>query len=157
MGHLGEITVLAAAATGVASLIFLQQRDRRGGRLADVQTGSVGRINSEGSMGTAVLRTVRRFSTEDSATWLEAGRTLAPERRSIVLEVITRMLFHAMVLYSIYLLLAGHNTPGGVSPAACSPVWRSRCATWPAVGTSCSRPCACRPACCSASVWRSRP
>ena len=109
----GEITVLAAAATGVASLIFLQQRDRRGGRLADVQTGSVGRINSEGSMGTAVLRTVRRFSTEDSATWLEAGRTLAPERRSIVLEVITRMLFHAMVLYSIYLLLAGHNTPGG--------------------------------------------
>ncbi|MDO5633780.1 MAG: Na+/H+ antiporter subunit A [Micrococcus sp.] len=109
----GEITVLAAAATGVASLIFLQHRDRRGRRLSDVQTGSVGRIGAEGAIGSEVLSTVRRFAVDDSSSWLEAGRTLAPERRSIVLEVVTRMLFHSMILLSVYLLLAGHNTPGG--------------------------------------------
>ena len=109
----GEITVLAAAATGVASLIFLQHRDRRGRALSDVKTGSVGRITAESAMGTAVLSTVRRFAVDDSSAWLEGGRTLAPERRSIVLEVVTRLMFHSMVLFSLYLLLAGHNTPGG--------------------------------------------
>jgi len=109
----GEITVLAAAATGVASLIFLQHRDRRGRSLSDVKTGSVGRITAESAMGTAVLSTVRRFAVDDSSAWLEGGRTLAPERRSIVFEVVTRLMFHSMVLFSLYLLLAGHNTPGG--------------------------------------------
>ncbi|WIK81376.1 Na+/H+ antiporter subunit A [Micrococcus lylae] len=109
----GEITVLAAAATGVVSLVFLQHRDRRGRALADVKTGSVGRITSESAMGTAVLSTVRRFAVNDSSFWLEGGRTLAPERRSIVFEVITRLMFHPMVLFSLYLLLAGHNSPGG--------------------------------------------
>lgn len=45
--------------------------------------------------------------------WLVAGRTLAPERRSIIFEVVTRLLFHSMIILSIYLLLAGHNGPGG--------------------------------------------
>lgn len=109
----GEITVLAAAATGVASLIFLQHRDRRGRSLAEAKTGSVGRITAESALGTAVLKTARRFAVDDSSAWLEGGRTLAPERRSIVFEVVTRLLFHAIVLFSVYLLLAGHNTPGG--------------------------------------------
>ena len=109
----GEITVLAAAATGVASLIFLQHRDRRGRSLAEAKTGSVGRITAESPMGTAVLKTVRRFAVDDSSSWLEGGRTLAPERRSIVFEVVTRLMFHSMMLFSLYLLLAGHNTPGG--------------------------------------------
>ena len=42
-----------------------------------------------------------------------AGRTLAPERRSIIFEVVTRLLFHSVIVFSIYLLLAGHNLPGG--------------------------------------------
>ena len=42
-----------------------------------------------------------------------AGRTLAPERRSIIFEVVTRLIFHSMIVFSIYLLLAGHNLPGG--------------------------------------------
>ena len=45
--------------------------------------------------------------------WLVAGRTLAPERRSIIFEVVTRLLFHSLVIFSIYLLLTGHNLPGG--------------------------------------------
>ncbi len=64
-------------------------------------------------MRAAVLSPVRRFAVDDSSAWLEGGRTLAPERRSIVFEVVTRLMFHSMVLFSLYLLLAGHNTPGG--------------------------------------------
>ena len=45
--------------------------------------------------------------------WLPAGRTLAPERRSIIFEVVTRLVFHTIVVFSIYLLFSGHNTPGG--------------------------------------------
>lgn len=110
----GEITVLAAAATGVASLVFIQQRERRRRQLTDVASESVGRVRSFGSaQDRGELATVRRFASSANGDWLEASRTLAPERRSIIFEVITRLIFHAIMLVSIYLLLAGHNTPGG--------------------------------------------
>ncbi|MFC7403392.1 Na+/H+ antiporter subunit A [Citricoccus sp. GCM10030269] len=109
----GEITVLAAAATGVASLIFIQQRDRRSGNLDQVASGSVGRYSARGPLETRELAAVRKFAIVDRDQWLVAGRTVAPERRSIIFEVVTRLIFHVIILMSIYLLLAGHNTPGG--------------------------------------------
>ena len=45
--------------------------------------------------------------------WLLAGRTLAPESRSIILEVVVRLLLHTAIIVSLYLLFAGHNRPGG--------------------------------------------
>jgi multicomponent Na+:H+ antiporter subunit A len=36
-----------------------------------------------------------------------------PENRSIILEVIVRILFHTIIIVSLYLLFAGHNLPGG--------------------------------------------
>ena len=45
--------------------------------------------------------------------WLRGGETLSPARRSIVFEVVTRVLFPVMVVVSVYLLMAGHNAPGG--------------------------------------------
>ncbi len=45
--------------------------------------------------------------------WLRAGRTLAPRRRSVIFEVGTRLVFHSMVVFSLYFLFAGHNQPGG--------------------------------------------
>jgi multicomponent Na+:H+ antiporter subunit A len=45
--------------------------------------------------------------------WLPGGRTLTPERRSIIFEVVTRLVFHTIVVFSIYLLFSGHNNPGG--------------------------------------------
>ena len=45
--------------------------------------------------------------------WLRGGETLSPLRRSIVFEVVTRVLFPVMVVVSVYLLIAGHNAPGG--------------------------------------------
>ncbi|QTF72827.1 Na+/H+ antiporter subunit A [Arthrobacter woluwensis] len=119
----GEISVLALAATGVASLIFVRNIGNSLGRSAGVETGSVGRVRvrAEGSAEAAALATARKFGAPPRAKtgaalrnpWIVAGRTLAPERRSILFEVVTRLIFHTMVVLSVYLLFAGHNLPGG--------------------------------------------
>nr|WP_309109464.1 Na+/H+ antiporter subunit A [Zhihengliuella sp.] len=111
----GEITVLAAAATGVASLIFVRGRGDGGKSLQDIESGTVDRGSEHihSSRRTAALAIARHFARTDREAWLVAGRTLAPERRSIVFEVVTRLLFHTLLLASVYLLLAGHNLPGG--------------------------------------------
>ena len=101
---MGELSVLIAAATGVASLLFISSRDDtlpRVGRLAAIRTGR------------------ERFargadpSTDERGSWLLAGRTLAARNRSILLEVVVRLLFHALIVLSIFVLLVGHNAPGG--------------------------------------------
>ncbi|GAA3070112.1 MULTISPECIES: Na+/H+ antiporter subunit A [Actinomycetes] len=112
----GEITVLAAAATGVASLIFVKRRDVRRRSLHEVPTGSVGRVLNEDNLTprqAREIRVARSFSTVAREAWLVAGRTVAPEHRSIIFEVVTRLMFHAIILLSVYLLVAGHNLPGG--------------------------------------------
>ncbi|WP_225752663.1 Na+/H+ antiporter subunit A [Actinotalea sp. Marseille-Q4924] len=116
----GEIAVLLVAATGVASLIFLSTR-----------SGSIFRSSSARGTGyvwdsvpqPAVIRRLasqaqaqhaeRSGSPGRNREWLGAGSTLAPQRRSVMFEIITRLLFHSMVLVGLYLLFAGHNTPGG--------------------------------------------
>jgi len=111
----GEISVLALAATGVASLIFVRGRGDRNRTSATVAEGTVGRrVGSRGNIrDDAALAMNRRFAAATRDAWLVAGRTLAPERRSIIFEVVTRLIFHSMIVFSIYLLLAGHNLPGG--------------------------------------------
>jgi multicomponent Na+:H+ antiporter subunit A len=92
----GEISVLVVAATGVASLVFLRGRSgalARAGRHTDVEPSTGQRAPRD--------------------RWLPATSTVAPERRSLVLEVITRLLFHAVLVFSLFLLFAGHNAPGG--------------------------------------------
>lgn len=110
----GEITVLAAAATGVASLVFIAERDRKRHSITEVASGSVGRYNVDKSaMNDAEVRSFARFFKVQRQPWIIAGATMAPERRSIIFEVITRLIFHAIILVSLYLLIAGHNLPGG--------------------------------------------
>lgn len=111
----GEISVLAVAATGVASLIFVRSRGERINKAATVPEGTVGRRAAVGgnSRDDASLALVRKFAGSLTDPWLVAGRTLAPERRSIIFEVVTRLIFHSMIVFSVYLLLAGHNLPGG--------------------------------------------
>jgi multicomponent Na+:H+ antiporter subunit A len=94
---LGEISLLVVAATGVASLVFLRSR-----------TGGVDRLDAadRSEQATPAGRAPRR-------RWLAASGTLPPERRSVVLEVITRILFHTILVFSLYLLFSGHNEPGG--------------------------------------------
>lgn len=111
----GEISVLALAATGVASLIFVRGRGDRIQMSADVAEGTVGRHTGvdPGSRDAAALAISRKFAASTRDAWIVAGRTLAPERRSIIFEVVTRLIFHSMIIFSLYLLLAGHNLPGG--------------------------------------------
>ncbi|MGJ9403036.1 Na+/H+ antiporter subunit A [Arthrobacter sp. KK5.5] len=112
----GELTVLAAAATGVASLIYVRGRGDDKRPVEDVEPGSVDRGSEHihaPNRSAAALAIARHFAKSAKDAWIVAGRTLAPERRSIILEVVTRLIFHSLILFSVYLLLAGHNTPGG--------------------------------------------
>jgi multicomponent Na+:H+ antiporter subunit A len=98
---LGEVSVLVAAATGVASLVFLR---RRTGAPPNVATASASALER----GRAVQD--RRVT---SGPWLRGGDLLRPGQRSVVLEIITRLVFHTVVIVSLYLLFSGHNAPGG--------------------------------------------
>jgi len=87
---LGELSVLVVAATGVASLIFLlTDRSTRPGRAAADE------------------------STRRTRSWVRPRQQLSDDRRSVVLEIVTRLLFHIILVVSIYVMLAGHNLPGG--------------------------------------------
>ena len=108
----GEISVLAIAATGVASLIFVRGRGQGLPRAETVETGSIGRLRT--SLTAPTIQIAKQFTAAAGGNpWLVAGRTLAPERRSIIIEVVTRLVFHSIIVISIYLLLAGHNGTGG--------------------------------------------
>lgn len=108
----GEITVLAVAATGVASLIFVTGRGDRV-PYKRYPVGSVDRSLVRGTKHRMAAVFASVAENEPRSNWLVAGRTLAPERRSIIVEVITRLIFHTLMLISVYLLLTGHNSPGG--------------------------------------------
>ena len=111
---MGEISVLLVAATGVASLVFLSRR-----------TGQIFRakeaINEHKVWaGTDPMAALRRGTDQarvdapaTNRVWLSAVATLAPQRRSVIFEVVVRLLFHTMVVYSVFLLFSGHNAPGG--------------------------------------------
>ena len=60
-----------------------------------------------------LARESRRGRRAPRRQWLAGTVALAPERRSVVLEVVTRILFHTVVVFSLYLLFSGHNEPGG--------------------------------------------
>ena len=110
----GEITVLAAAATGVASLVFIAEREKRRKSVTEIATGTVGAYRVSGSpLNDAEVKSFANFFKVQRQPWIVAGATMAPERRSIIFEVITRLIFHAIILVSLYLLIAGHNLPGG--------------------------------------------
>lgn len=101
----GEISVLLVAATGVASLVFLRQR-----------SGDVLRLDPAEDPGEdeSGERTARAGAQQvRPGTWLLAGPTLDPGKRSMLFEVVTRLLFHPMILFALFLLFSGHNSPGG--------------------------------------------
>ncbi|MFJ8881894.1 Na+/H+ antiporter subunit A [Streptomyces sp. NPDC102402] len=105
---MGESAVLAAAAVGVTSLIYLHRRSET----------AMNRDELRGE--TAWTLSGRRLSglpqgddTAPERSWLAAGSTLAPEHRSVVFEVVGRLLFHPILVLSLYLLFCAENMPGG--------------------------------------------
>lgn len=124
----GEITVLLVAATGVASLIFLSRRTGEVFRLRHVDdvieesrvwsAGTAPVPNKDTDRSTFVEMVTTTGASQLAAPnrfrkWLRAGPTLAPQRRSIIFEVVARLMFHSMVLFGMFLLFSGHNAPGG--------------------------------------------
>lgn len=100
---MGESAVLAVAAVGVTSLVFLRRR-----------AGSLPRAQDDGTTAgvwAPGVRTGPRAAPE--RTWLAAGGTLAPDRRSVVFEVVARLVFHPILVLSLYLLFCAENLPGG--------------------------------------------
>jgi multicomponent Na+:H+ antiporter subunit A len=111
---LGELSVLIAAATGVASLVFLRSRTDNLPRVPEDRRRRTLRQRLRPMRETVAAEYVP--GVQDPSTrnaWLLAGRKLAPENRSILLEVVIRLLFHAVVVLSVYILFTGHNLPGG--------------------------------------------
>ncbi|WP_395245403.1 Na+/H+ antiporter subunit A [Agromyces sp. MMS24-K17] len=121
---LGEISVLVAVATGVASLIFVSGRTGGAPRL-DTPVDRRDRLRpvpEPASSIRAAKPSVAEVAGETDAaaeaastrqSWLLAGRTLSPRSRSILIEVLVRLLFHPAIIVSVYLLFVGHNAPGG--------------------------------------------
>lgn len=119
---MGEISVLLVAATGVASLLFL--RDRAGmvdARRNRVQPGVKAQVWDDGYdildrrlRGGEIKRPASSIRAPlRNRPWLAASSTLSARRRSVVFEVATRLVFHTMLIFSLYFLFAGHNQPGG--------------------------------------------
>ena len=50
---------------------------------------------------------------DGAAPRLPGADALDPLRRSVVLETAVRLVFHTVLVFSLYLLFAGHNQPGG--------------------------------------------
>ncbi|QTX05716.1 Na+/H+ antiporter subunit A [Agromyces archimandritae] len=121
---LGEISVLVAVATGIASLLFITGRAGGAPRL-DATPGGRNRFRPVPEPAWSISAPRPRLAdvegeedqradaAETRQTWLLAGRTLDPSRRSILIEVLIRLLFHPAIVVSIYLLFVGHNQPGG--------------------------------------------
>lgn len=84
----GETLVLVAAATGIASLIF-------------------GTFRFDPESRRPTLSTTK-------ARWLASGvETETAQNRSILVDIVTRVLFPSMMLLSAYFFFSGHNAPGG--------------------------------------------
>lgn len=111
---LGELSVIIAAATGVASLVFLRSRtDNLPRPPREVRRTTLrARLRPMPDRGTHESPAYENEATTRGA-WLLAGFKLAPENRSILLEVVVRLLFHAVIVVSVFILFSGHNAPGG--------------------------------------------
>lgn len=102
----GEISVLMVAATGVTALIYLRALSLRVNRSARKRQF---RIRQDADR----RRQSTKYLAHPQQVWLHNTSLVDPKVRSVVLEVAVRMLFHTFILVSIWLLLTGHNHPGG--------------------------------------------
>ncbi|GAA4346701.1 Na+/H+ antiporter subunit A [Microbacterium rhizosphaerae] len=105
---MGELSVLVLAATGVASLVFVTDRADRLSSLSALPVRSR-RPMVETSEGVRP----RSSKTTGWQAWLVGGQRVRTENRSLMVEVIVRILFHSIIVVSLFLLFAGHNAPGG--------------------------------------------
>ncbi|MGC5585560.1 Na+/H+ antiporter subunit A [Ornithinimicrobium sp. W1665] len=104
---MGELSVILAAATGVASLIFLRDENLR--RAAE----GILRARDQWARPGGEPLEVGKDEPAPVTPWIARVDLLDPDRRSTILEIVTHLVFHTIMVWSIYLLLSGHNQPGG--------------------------------------------
>lgn len=107
---MGETAVLIVVATGVASLLFITGRDAELPRVSDAR-GWRSRVKSPTVPSDTPASDADHGAARQS--WLVASRKQSAENRSILIEVLARLLFHPAMIVSVFLLFAGHNAPGG--------------------------------------------
>src|SRR5690606_4307775 len=109
---MGELSVLILAATGVASLVFVTDRTDLLSQTRAVPAGR--RTDRRPLVETTAGISLQTPDNRDAhRAWLISSLRVRPENRSIMLEVIVRILFHTIIVVSLYVLFAGHNLPGG--------------------------------------------
>ncbi|SMQ67431.1 multisubunit sodium/proton antiporter, MrpA subunit /multisubunit sodium/proton antiporter, MrpB subunit [Plantibacter sp. VKM Ac-1784] len=112
---MGEISVLVVVATGIASLLFVSQRGAEVPRLSGARRRRIPGLRSQ-VVSDPHLADSEMEAPRDAVgrhTWLIGGRAIAEANRSILLEVLVRLLFHPAIVVSVFLLFVGHNEPGG--------------------------------------------
>ncbi|MBO3140431.1 Na+/H+ antiporter subunit A [Dermatophilus congolensis] len=103
---MGEISVALAAATGIASLIFLREENMERIRPR--------KLSKTGKRLRQAQQAVPASQPGVQQSWLvSTAGFVTGERRSVLIEVVARLVFHSILLWSVYLLFAGHNAPGG--------------------------------------------
>ncbi|NYV75279.1 Na+/H+ antiporter subunit A [Streptomyces sp. UH6] len=101
---LGEISVLMVTALGVISLIRLGTR-------TDTRTAAGRRAGPDVVTESAGYPTDRW--DEPREHWLPGSTDLLGAERSVLMEVVTRLLFPSILVVSLFLLFSGHYRPGG--------------------------------------------
>jgi len=121
---MGEVSVVVVCAIGVASLLFIRDRQGRIDRYRNLPTAdkssSVWRRPEGGGQevmlkarGARVTQAHQVRAPGRSIRWLPGTVTLAPQRRSVIFEVGTRLVYHTILILSVFFLFSGHNQPGG--------------------------------------------
>ncbi|GAA2406306.1 Na+/H+ antiporter subunit A [Streptomyces glaucosporus] len=106
MDTLGEIAVLMVTAVGVGALITV-----RGDAYGGEEDGGARTLRARPFSVLRHPRTARWSVPREQ--WLPEARELPAHERSLLLEVVTRMLFPAVLVLSVYLLYSGHLRAGG--------------------------------------------
>jgi multicomponent Na+:H+ antiporter subunit A len=106
---MGEIAVLMVTALGVISLIRLGtgQEDTR-----QDEDAAARRLEPGGAAHPSDLPAAARWD-EPREHWLPGSTDLLGAERSVLMEVVTRLLFPSILVVSLFLLLSGHYRPGG--------------------------------------------
>ncbi|MET2718243.1 Na+/H+ antiporter subunit A [Streptomyces harbinensis] len=101
---LGEISVLLVTVIGAAALL---------GRRGDGRGRPAGRRRRPGGRSRAAERFGEARWDVPREMWLPEALDVPRRERSLLLELVVRMLFPAVLVLSVYLLFAGHSRPGG--------------------------------------------
>ncbi|MET0716558.1 MAG: Na+/H+ antiporter subunit A, partial [Mycetocola sp.] len=100
---MGEISVLVVVATGIASLLFVSQRGAEVPRLSGARRrripGLRSQVVSDPHLADSEMEAPRDAVGRHS--WLIGGRAIAEANRSILLEVLVRLLFHPAIVVSV--------------------------------------------------------